>query len=227
LDIKTYSRAAAAASEPYPAARMPPHPPAQKGTGKRSAGHRESRRSRSRNTTPSSAGAPGILAASETESRYLELTMIPFPQSSYDEIVDPNIGTSIPDSKAIDTIIDSINRLLDVAEARGKVCDRGMRLLSAQRKDQVETERREQERKDREAADEAAEMGRKSTKMKKKKESKSKEERPLTHGAHILAPQDGTKPGMFTPGFHGCPWSLLDITHDILKGYSPAFSNKD
>lgn len=33
----------------------------------------------------------------------------------------------------------SINLLLDVAEARGKVCDSGMRLLSAQRKDHVET----------------------------------------------------------------------------------------
>lgn len=123
--------------------------------------------------------------------------MVPFPQASYDEIVDPQIGSSIPDSKAIDTIIDSINRLLDVAEARGKVCDRGMRLLSAQRKDQVETERREQERIDREAADEAAEMGRQATKMRKKKDSsKVREERPLTHGAHILAPQDGSKVGM-------------------------------
>ncbi|OBT39882.1 hypothetical protein VE00_09038 [Pseudogymnoascus sp. WSF 3629] len=173
---------------------MPPHPPAQKGTGKRSGGHRESRRSRSRNTTPSSAGAPGILAGTESESRYLELTMIPFPQASYDDIVDPQIGSSIPDSKAIDTIIDSINRLLDVAEARGAACDRGMRLLSAQRKDQVETERREQERIDREAADEAAERGRQASKMRKKKDtSKVKEDRPLTHGAHVLAPQDGSK----------------------------------
>lgn len=122
--------------------------------------------------------------------------MIPFPQASYDDIVDPQIGSSIPDSKAIDTIIDSINRLLDVAEARGKVCDRGMRLLSAQRKDQVETERREQERVDREAADEAAERGRQASKMRKKKDSsKVKEDRPLTHGAHVLAPQDGSKIG--------------------------------
>lgn len=123
--------------------------------------------------------------------------MVPFPQATYDEIVDPQIGSSIPDSKAIDTIIESINKLLDVAEARGKVCDRGMRLLSAQRKDQVETERREQERIDREAADEAAERGRQASKMRKKKDSsKAREERPLTHGAHILAPQDGTNIGM-------------------------------
>lgn len=174
---------------------MPPHPSAQKGAGKRSSANREVRRSRSRHSTPSSVGAASSIPMSETESKYLELTMIPFPQISYDEIVDPSIGTSIPDSKAIDAIIDSLNRLLDVAEARGQVCDRGMRLLSLQRKDQVETERRDQERKDREAADEAAERGRQASKMKKKKESGSKREereRPLTHGAHGLAPQDGS-----------------------------------
>lgn len=177
---------------------MPPHSAAQKGAGKRSSGPREVRRSRSRNTTPSSVGAGSGIPATETESKYLELTMIPFPQTAYDEIVDPSIGTSIPDSKAIDAIVDSLNRLLDVAEARGQVCDRGMRLLSIQRKDQVETERREQERRDREAADEAAERGRQASKMKKKRDSgKMREERPLTHGAHVLAPQDGSNIGKF------------------------------
>lgn len=136
------------------------------------------------------------IPSTETESKYLELTMIPFPQTNYEEIVDPQIGSSIPDSKAIDAIIDSLNQLLDVAEARGQVCDRGMRLLSLQRKEQVETERREQEHRDKEAADKAAERSRQASKMKKKKDaSKTREDRPLTHGAHVLAPQDGSIAG--------------------------------
>lgn len=131
----------------------------------------------------------------EVESKYLELVISPFPFAKYDDIVDPDGGSAIPDSKNLDAIMDRLDRLLSIADARGKVCDRGMRLLSIQRKEQVETERREQERRDREAADEA-ERGRQASKLKKKKDtSRAREERPMTHGAHGVSAQDGTNFG--------------------------------
>jgi transcriptional adapter 3 len=121
--------------------------------------------------------------------------MPPFPPIAYEEIVDSQVGSSIPDSRVLDAIIASLDSLLDIAEKRGTVCDRGMRLLSMQRKDQVEHERREQERKDREAADEL-ERGRQAGKKKKNRDAvRIKEERPHTHGAHGLAPQDGSMLG--------------------------------
>jgi transcriptional adapter 3 len=77
-----------------------------------------------------------------------------------------------------------------------------MRLMSDIRKDrleELEVVRREKENKERlarAAADEEERGRQKASKMKKRKEnSTAREERPLTHGAHGVAPQDGSSFG--------------------------------
>jgi hypothetical protein len=77
-----------------------------------------------------------------------------------------------------------------------------MRMLAQARKDRVEeieNERRDEERKERlkrDAADEEERGRNKANKVKKRKDaSRAREERPLTHGAHGLAPQDGSNLG--------------------------------
>lgn len=180
---------------------MAPPSNAQKGSkaGKLSGAPRDGRHSRSRNTTPSSIGGVGSLPTAmelDNESKYLELTMDPFPQTTYESLIDPSIGSTIPDSKAIDSIIATLDNLLKVAEERGIACDRGMRELAKKRKEQVEDERLAVEQNDRDAEEMRRHAGGASSKFKKKSGGKREEkERPLAHGAHGLPPQDGSHLG--------------------------------
>lgn len=171
---------------------MPPF--AQKSNAKKGGRDNNARRSRSRNTTP---GVTRI----EMETPFLEVRMKPFSISSYDEIIEQQGGSAVPDSKSLDTLMDRIQNLLKEVEARGSASDRGMRMLAVLRKDrqeEVEAERRDEEQKERlrrEAAEEE-ERGRKANKMKKRKDAnRAGEERPLAHGAHGVAPQDGSSLG--------------------------------
>jgi transcriptional adapter 3 len=176
---------------------MPPLP-GQKGTGKKG---RDVRQSRSRNTTPSLVGASSSLPPSESgETAYLDLPVQSF--RSADDIIE-HYGSSIPSSKELEALLERLQRLVDVVEVRGQVCDRGMRMLAQARKsrlEDIESERRDEERKERlkrDAADEEERGRNKANKVKKRKElSTVREERPLTHGAHGLAPQDGSNLGM-------------------------------
>ena len=180
---------------------------AQKSNAKKSGRDNNSRRSRSRNTTPS-------VARVEIETPYLEVRMKPFTFSTYDEIIEQQSGSAIPDSRSLDALMDRIQSLLKEVEARGTASDRGMRMLAKLRKErleEVEAERRDEEQKERlkrEAADEE-ERGRKAIKLKKRKDtSRAREERPLTHGAHGVAPQDGSNQGMLP--FHSrCTLSFV------------------
>jgi transcriptional adapter 3 len=99
----------------------------------------------------------------------------------------------------LEALLDRLKRLVEVVEVRGAVCDKGMRMLAQTRKDrleEIETERRDEERKVRDAAEEEERGRNKANKVKKRKElSSTREERPLTHGAHTLAPQDGSNIG--------------------------------
>jgi transcriptional adapter 3 len=170
----------------------------QKGTGKKG---RDVRQSRSRNTTPSLVGS--VLPTSESgETSYLGLPIQSFRTS--DDIVEP-YGSPIPSSKELETLLERLHRLVDVVETRGAVCDRGMRMLAQARKDrleEIENQRRDEEQHERlkkEAADEEERGRNKANKVKKKKDvSSAREERPLTHGAHGLAPQDGSQLGTFS-----------------------------
>ena len=172
-------------------------PPSQKGTGKKG---RDVRQSRSRNTTPSLVGARTSLPPAESgETAYLELPIQSFRVS--DDAVD-NYGTSIPSSKDLEVLLERCRELVQIVETRGAVCDRGMRMLAQARKDRVEeieNERRDEERKERikrDAADEEERDRNKANKLKKRKDSsRGREERPLSHGAHGLAHQDGSNLG--------------------------------
>lgn len=170
---------------------MPP-PPSQKGTGKKG---RDPRQSRSRNSTPS-IGATNFPHAESGETALLELPKEKFPTS-------PDFGDyvalAIPSSKDLEALSEKLQRLMAAIETRGNVCDKGMRMLADMRKKRLEVmekERREEEAKKRDAADEEERGRLKASKIKKRKDvSTGAEERPLTHGAHGLAPQDGSNLG--------------------------------
>ncbi|KAI9756559.1 MAG: Transcriptional regulator [Lichina confinis] len=174
-----------------------------KGKGKA----RDPRRSWSRNTTPSSAGTNmGLTQNTNVTTAFLEtpLAHLLLPtQMAYDEILDRFAGGSgIPDAKNIDALATDMRRFAQLAENRGRVCDKGMRELSKKRKEAVE-QQREREWQDREfeerqeklrresaaKAEDGAAKDRKTTKA--RKVAVPREERPLTHGAHGLARQDG------------------------------------
>ena len=185
---------------------MPP-PPSQKGTGKKS----RIGQSRSRNTTPSLIGKdPPAPETALGETAYLELPIQSFRTS---EDVVEHYSSAIPNSKDLELLLERLKRLVDVVETRSTVCDKGMRMVAQARKDrleEIESERRDEEHKERikrEAADEEERGRNKANKIKKKKDL-AKEDMPLTHGAHGLAPQDGSNLGKsgskFCSNFSGC-----------------------
>lgn len=127
---------------------------------------------------------------------------------SYDDILERHGGTGgIPDPSHLTTMAKDLKQLSELASARSDTCNAGMRALSEKRKEALDEERqKEQEARAREAEEietlntlkkEAEEeddeiRGRKGAKVKKKKEQSSiRDERPLAHGAHGLARQDG------------------------------------
>ncbi|KAL2060016.1 hypothetical protein VTL71DRAFT_9838 [Oculimacula yallundae] len=173
---------------------------AQKSTGKKG----RDRQSRSRNTTPSLVSQPEL-----DETPYLR---IPLQNFQTDEGIDSygggNSGSKeLPTSKDLEILTARLSTFADMVEARGAIADRGMRAAVGLRKDrmeEVETERQDEERKEqlkKDALDEE-ERGRnkKASKMKKRKDmSTAREERPLAHGAHGLAAQDGSHPERSSP----------------------------
>lgn len=169
--------------------------PANKGKGK----GRESRPSRSRNSTPSSGLSSGPTVAIPLPN-YLEsdLSKLLIPSSQYAEILDRMGGAGpIPDSKSLESLVEHLKTLSEMADARGDACNAGLRELTQKRKDVAE----EPEPIDREATklkrevdeDEESNQPLKGGKMKKRKErgTTPTEDRPLNHGAHEMARQDG------------------------------------
>jgi len=178
---------------------MPPLP-GQKGTGKKGGGN-AARQSRSRNTTPSVAGTRSSLPPSESgDTSLLDLPLQNFRTS--DELVEI-YGHQLPSAKDLEALLERLQKLVKVVDTRGDICDKGMRLLAKARKERfedVENERRDAEQKERtkrEAAEEEERGRAKAANKKKRKENSTpKEDRPLAHGAHGLAPQDGSNLGM-------------------------------
>lgn len=173
---------------------MPP-PPSQKGTGKKG----RTGQPRSRNTTPSLVSRDPQPADTDLgETALLELPIQSFRTS--DDGVE-HYSLTIPNSKELELLLERLKRLVDIVETRSTVCDKGMRMVAQIRKDRlddIDNERRDEERKERikrELADEEERGRNKANKIKKKKDA-AKEERPLAHGAHGLAPQDGSQLGM-------------------------------
>lgn len=149
-------------------------PPAssQKGTGKKGGAAAVRQQPRSRNTTPSSLPPTASLPPIETqETETLELRFDVFRNLTYEDLVDSGASTAvIPDSRALDGIVTRLQRLGESIEKRGNYCDRGMRLLAANRRtrmDEMAAEGRlEDERRQREAEDD--ERARKANKKKRK-----------------------------------------------------------
>ena len=179
---------------------MPPL--AGKGKGKA----REGRRSRSRNTTPSSVLSGSTAVTGPSITAYLDtdtskLFVFTFLESA--EILE-RLGTSgsVLDPTKLQSLLDHVMNISQTAESRSEACDQAMRKLQPKIR---ETEQEEtQERLDREAEQRKAKLkkdmshddeddrGHKAAKVKKGKErSNAREERPLTHGAHGVARQDG------------------------------------
>ncbi|KAJ5543448.1 Histone acetyltransferases subunit 3 [Penicillium sp. DV-2018c] len=168
-------------------------PSAYKGKGK----GRDARRSRSRNTTPSSASVPAI--PSLPIQSYLENDVtkhIDQASLQYSEVLELVAAQNIPDSKTLETLVDHLKSLSEMADARGEACNAGMREMSHKRKE-VEDQELEREvlnrsrlKRETEEDDDIHKGG----KLKKRKDRASaKEERPLNHGAHELARQDGAE----------------------------------
>lgn len=170
----------------------------------KSKGGRDARSSRSRNTTPSSVVSAPLSSTTQTTA-YLDIPVssLSIPTSiTYDDILERHGGSGgIPDPKHLEALANDLKKLSQMAETRGQACDGGMRELASRRKERVEEEReREQAKQEAEekenlkrAAEEDEESrSRKAVKPKKRKERSSiREERPLVHGAHGVARQDG------------------------------------
>lgn len=171
---------------------------------------REQRRSRSRHTTPSSVGTNIALVQSGSATSALVGTplsqLLVSTPSTYDEILEPlGANSAIPDPKHLDVLAADLRRLEQVAENRIRVYDRSIRELSRKRKELVEQlqerawqDRELEERQEKTRRDAAAKAGdapvrdRKLAKVKKGRDAAvPREARPLTHGAHALARQDG------------------------------------
>ena len=106
----------------------------------------------------------------------------------------------IPDSKSLESLVEELKNLAQMADTRGDVCNAGIRELSQKRKDMLE----EPESMDRDVGertrmkrevDDDEDLPIKGGKLKKRKErgGSTKEERPLNHGAHEVARQDGAE----------------------------------
>nr|UZT55601.1 acetyltransferases subunit 3 [Monascus ruber] len=172
-------------------------PPAHKGKGK----GRDARQPRSRDTTPNSEfGTTPAVSLSVPSPRYLEndVSKLLLPSTiQYSEILDRTGGLGpIPDSKSLASLMEQLKTLSQLAEERGDACNAGIRELSQRRKEVAEDhDSGERMRLKREAEDdEETSRVHKGGKWKKRRERGSlKEERPLSHGSHELARQDGAE----------------------------------
>jgi transcriptional adapter 3 len=102
-------------------------PSAYKSKGK----GRDARQSRSRNTTPSSASAPTI--PGPPLQNYLEndvTKLIDLANGQYADVLDLLAAQNIPDSKTLEALVEHLKSLSDMADARGEVCNAGMREMS-------------------------------------------------------------------------------------------------
>lgn len=182
-------------------------PPANK--DRKSKG-REGRQSHSRNTTPSSIASAPLAITTPSHTSYLEIPignlMVP-TNISYDDILERHGGSGgIPDPSHLTTMVKDLKQLCELASSRNDTCNLGMRALVERRKQALEDERdrereqtirareaEERENSKKEAEEEEDNRGHKASKPKKQKREPSsvREERPLAHGAHGLARQDG------------------------------------
>lgn len=168
-------------------------PSAYKSKGK----GRDARQSRSRNTTPSNTGTT---VAVPPPPSYLEndvTKLIDLANGQYMDLLELVAAPNIPDSKTLEILVDHLKTLSDMADARGEVCNAGMREMSQKRKEMMDDLELSREVGDRaklkRETEEDDDQIHKSKLKKRKERSGTKEERPLVHGAHEVGRQDGAE----------------------------------
>lgn len=170
-------------------------PPGQKGMSKKGGGKDSSRPPRSRNSTPS-VGGPSAFVAQE-ETALLQTRLVTLPGYKYEDMVDVN-SSAIPDSKTLESLMEKLRQIAESVEAKNQIVDKGMRKLATFRRDCAEEaaqELREAELKEQKKKENEDRMKKAGKKRDAGGQIKAKEERPLTHGAHGVAAQDGTSIG--------------------------------
>jgi transcriptional adapter 3 len=123
---------------------MPPLPSATKGKHK----NRDGRRSRSRNTTPSSV-ISGTAPSHPTQTAFLELDtskLLVAHHPQYTDILDQlETKPTNLDPKRLQDIIEQLKNLSDSAEKRVESCERAVRIIHEQMRD-VEFDQKERDR---------------------------------------------------------------------------------
>lgn len=144
-----------------------------------------SRPPRSRNTTPS-AGAPATSTPRETA--LLNARIKPLVGHNFEELTD-GASPAIPDSKSLRDVAEQLRNLSEAVEANALELDSGMRKLAALRKEKARETEEEKLAEDKKLRDDAADKLKRGV---KRKEMAGSKDRPLTHGAHGVAAQDGS-----------------------------------
>lgn len=166
---------------------------------------KDGQQSRSRNTTPSSVVSGSISNVAQITA-YLELAVGSFMVPAnllYEDLLERHgSGSTIPDPTHLEALEADLNALALLAESRERACDKGMRELSNRRKERLEEEQEvEQMSRDAEARanlkraaeDDELERSIKANKVRKRKDRSSvRDERPLAHGTHGTAYQEGS-----------------------------------
>lgn len=170
-------------------------PSAYKSKGK----GRDARQSRSRNTTPSNIGG-GPMGAVPLAPSYLEndvTKLIDLANGQYKDVLELLATPNIPDSKTLEALVEYLKSLSDMADARGEVCNAGMREMSQKRKEVMDDLELSREVKDRaklkRETEEDDDQIHKSKLKKRKERTGTKGDRPLAHGAHEVSRQDGAE----------------------------------
>ncbi|KAJ9636133.1 uncharacterized protein PV06_04250 [Exophiala oligosperma] len=156
---------------------MPALGSASKSKGKKA----DARRSRSRNTTPSSVLSSGTAPAGPANTPLLELEttklLVP-PKPNYGEIVDylETHGTKF-EPKSLHDLIDQLKHLSDAAEKRAESCEKAIRLIHEQKKE-VESDHQERERQAEQAR--RAKARKEESQSSKNPKAKKRKDRPET-----------------------------------------------
>jgi transcriptional adapter 3 len=166
---------------------------------------RDGRQSQSRNTTPGSIVSVPINVVGPSNTMHPDTPMSGLVEpstTSYEDILGRHSGGGIPDPRHLEHMARDLTNIDRLADSKGETFDTLIRELARMQKDRIDEERereklkRELEEKEilkRVAEEEDDARGRRATKPKKLKKERSdiREERPLTHGAHGVARQDG------------------------------------
>lgn len=156
---------------------MPPLP----GAAKRKHKDREARRSRSRNTTPSSVISSSTAVALAANTPWLDLEtakLMVAPHPQYSDILDQlQVKPSNIEPKRLQEVIDQLKTLSDSAEKRVESCEKAIRLIHEQMRE-IEADHKERERQ--------AEQFRRTKAKKEEAQGKAKKRKERPESAEVV-----------------------------------------